>query len=79
MFDADISAFLNATGLMPKWAPEHSCASQDGIAERWNGSSRREFLDHVIVLDEQTSARVWAAASRRRTRASSVDVAHLCL
>jgi putative transposase len=26
---------------------------QNGIAERWVGSVRRELLDHVIVLDEQ--------------------------
>jgi hypothetical protein len=26
---------------------------QNGIAERWVGSARRELLDHVIVLDEK--------------------------
>ena len=25
---------------------------QNGVAERWIGSCRREFLDHLIVLDE---------------------------
>ena len=31
-----------------------SCQSpwQNGIAERWVGSCRRELLDHVIVLNE---------------------------
>ncbi len=26
---------------------------QNGVAERWVGSCRRELLDHVIVLNEQ--------------------------
>lgn len=25
---------------------------QNGVAERWVGSCRRKFLDHVIVLNE---------------------------
>lgn len=25
---------------------------QNGVAERWVGSCRRELLDHVIVMDE---------------------------
>jgi transposase InsO family protein len=27
---------------------------QNGIAERWVGSVRRDLLDHVIVLNQQT-------------------------
>jgi len=31
---------------------------QNGIAERWVGSARRELLDHVIVLDERPLQRL---------------------
>ena len=29
------------------------CPWQNGVAERWVGSCRRELLDHVIVLNQQ--------------------------
>jgi hypothetical protein len=46
-FDAEVVAFLKSTGLEPK---RTSIASpwQNGIAERWVGSCRRELLDYVI-------------------------------
>jgi transposase InsO family protein len=53
-FDAGVITFLKATGLKPKRTSIQS-PWQNGIAERWVGSCRREFLDHVIVLDETTS------------------------
>jgi hypothetical protein len=31
---------------------------QNGVAERWVGSCRRDLLDHVIVLNEQHSKRL---------------------
>ena len=51
-FNADVVDFLKATGLKPK---RTSIASpwQNGIAERWVGSCRRELLDHVIPLNER--------------------------
>jgi transposase InsO family protein len=52
IFDASVIAFLKATGLEPKRTSIHS-PWQNGIAERWVGSCRRELLDHVIALDEQ--------------------------
>ena len=51
-FDADVIAFLKATGLKPKRTSIQS-PWQNGTAERWVGSCRREILDHVIALDEQ--------------------------
>jgi transposase InsO family protein len=51
-FDADVIAFLKATGLKPKRTSIQS-PWQNGIAERWVGSCRRELLDHVIPLNEQ--------------------------
>ena len=50
-FDADVIAFLKATGLKPKRTSIRS-PWQNGIAERWVGSCRRELLDHVIPLNE---------------------------
>ena len=50
-FDARVFAFLKATGLKPKRTSIRS-PWQNGIAERWVGSCRRELLDHVIPLNE---------------------------
>ena len=51
-FDADVTKFLKATGLKPKRTSVQS-PWQNGTAERWVGSCRREILDHVIALNEQ--------------------------
>jgi transposase InsO family protein len=51
-FDADVIAFLKATGLSPKRTSVQA-PWQNGIAERWVGSCRREILDHIIALNEQ--------------------------
>ena len=51
-FDADIITFLKATGLKPKRTSVRA-PWQNGMAERWVGSCRREILDHVIALNEQ--------------------------
>jgi hypothetical protein len=51
-FDANVITFLKATGLKPKRTSIQS-PWQNGTAERWVGSCRREILDHVIALDER--------------------------
>ena len=51
-FDATVVAFLKATGLAPKRTSIQS-PWQNGTAERWVGSCRREILDHAIPLDER--------------------------
>ncbi len=51
-FDAEVTTFLEATGLKPKRTSIQS-PWQNGTAERWVGSCRREILDHVIALNEQ--------------------------
>jgi putative transposase len=51
-FDGDVIAFLLATGLKAKRTTIQA-PWQNGIAERWVGSCRREILDHVIVLNEK--------------------------
>jgi putative transposase len=51
-FGSDVFEFLKASGIQ---AIRTSVRSpwQNGIAERWVGSARREVLDHVIALNEQ--------------------------
>jgi len=51
-FDAAVIAFLKVSGLKPKRTGIRALW-QNGIAERWVGSCRRERLDHVIPLNEQ--------------------------
>jgi putative transposase len=50
-FNADVVAFLKSTGLEPRRTSVQA-PWQNGIAERWVGSCRREILDHVIALNE---------------------------
>ena len=50
-FDAEVIAFLKCTGLEPK-RTSIQAPWQNGIAERWVGSARRELLDHVIARNE---------------------------
>lgn len=56
-FDAEVIMFLKATGLKPK-RTRVQAPWQNGTAERWVGSCRREILDHVIALNEQHLRRV---------------------
>ena len=50
-FDDEVITFLKATGLKPKRTSIRS-PWQNGVAERWVGSCRREILDHVIAVSE---------------------------
>jgi putative transposase len=47
-----VISFLKATGLQPKQTSVQA-PWQNGVAERWVGTCRREILDHVIPLNEQ--------------------------
>ena len=51
-FNGEVIAFLEATGLKPKRTSVQA-PWQNGIAERWVGSCRREILDHVIAIHEK--------------------------
>ncbi len=51
IFNAEVGAFLKAAGLRPKRTSVQA-PWQNGIAERWIGSCRREILDQVIALNE---------------------------
>jgi putative transposase len=54
-FAATVIAFLKATGLKPKRTSIQS-PWQNGTAERWVGSCRREIHDHVIAWNNNISA-----------------------
>jgi integrase-like protein len=51
-FDAAVITFLKATGFKPKRTSVRA-PWQNGVAEPWVGSCRREILDHTIALNEQ--------------------------
>ena len=50
-FGADVIDLLEASGVKPKRISP-ACPWQNGIAERWILSCRRELLDHVLVLSD---------------------------
>jgi hypothetical protein len=52
IFNADVMASLKATGLTPK-RTSIPPPWQNGTAERWIGSCRREILDHIIPVNEE--------------------------
>jgi putative transposase len=58
LFDHDakfgnaVRAFLDASGITPVRTSVQS-PWQNGVAERWVGSARREIMDHVIPLNER--------------------------
>jgi transposase InsO family protein len=56
-FNAEVLSFLQAAGLEPKRTSVHA-PWQNGLAERWIGSCRREILDHSIALNEGHLRRV---------------------
>jgi len=43
----------NSNGLRSSW--------QNGVAERWVGSCRRDLLDHVIILNERHLKRLMSS------------------
>jgi len=50
-FGEEVTDLLTASGMKPtRTSP--ACPWQNGIAERWIGSCRRELLDHVIILND---------------------------
>ncbi len=51
-FDGDVTGFLKATGLDPTRTGIQA-PWQNGLAERWVGSCRRELLDSIIALNER--------------------------
>ena len=56
-FNDEVVTFLRATALKPRRTSAQA-PWQNGIAERWVGSCRREVLDQVIALNEAHLRRV---------------------
>jgi transposase InsO family protein len=56
-FGAEVLGFLTAAGLEVKRTSARA-PWQNGLAERWIGSCRREVLDHVIALNEEHLRRI---------------------
>jgi transposase InsO family protein len=50
-FSREVLGFLDASGIKPVRASVRS-PWQNGLAERWVGSARRECFDHVIAMDD---------------------------
>jgi hypothetical protein len=57
IFNHEVVSFLEATGLKPMRTSIRS-PWQNGTAERWIGSCRREILDHVIPVNEEHLRRI---------------------
>jgi hypothetical protein len=53
-FNVDVVATAKAMGCRPVRTAYRS-PWQNGVAERWVGSVRRDLLDHVIVLKQRLS------------------------
>ena len=51
IFSDGVTEAIKSLGTEPKRTAFHS-PWQNGVAERWVGSARRELLDSVIVLNE---------------------------
>jgi putative transposase len=56
-FGFEVIAAVKATRIIPKRASFRS-PSQNGIAERWVGSCRRDLLDHIVALNERRLKRL---------------------
>ena len=48
-FEFEVIAALKATGMIPQQTSFRS-PWQNGMAERWVGSGRRDLLDHIVAL-----------------------------
>jgi len=59
-FGADVVSAVRDMGSEPIRTPFRS-PWQNGVAERWVGSCRRDLLDHVIILNERHLKRLMSA------------------
>ena len=62
-FNADVVATMKAMGCEPVRTAYRS-PWQNGVAERWVGSVRRDLLNHVIVLNQRHLRRLMKSYTR---------------
>jgi transposase InsO family protein len=74
IFSNEVSASIKSLGITPKRTAYRS-PWQNGMAERWVGSCKRELIDHVIVLNEEHLRRLL----RDYVRYYNADRVHTCL
>jgi hypothetical protein len=65
IFNVDVIAFLKTTGFEPK-RTSLQVPWQNGTAERWIGSCRREILDQIIPVNEEQLRRLIPTGSHSR-------------
>ena len=73
-FNEEVASLVKSLGIQPKRTSFRS-PWQNGVAERWVGSCRRDLLDHVIVLNERHLKRLM----REYVRYYHDDRTHLAL
>jgi putative transposase len=62
-YGTEVSAAIRSLNIHPV-RTSVGCPWQNGVAERWVGSCRRELLDHVIALNESHLKRLLASYIR---------------
>jgi putative transposase len=74
IFSREVSASIESFGITPKKTAFRS-PWQNGTAERWVGSCKRELIDHLIVLNQEHLRRLL----RDYVRYYNSDRVHTCL
>src|SRR2546429_1944478 len=64
-FGFKVIAAVKATRIIPKQTSFRS-PWQNGVAERWVGSCRRDLLDHIVALNERHLKRLLSERSEER-------------
>jgi transposase InsO family protein len=70
-FSAHVVSTVKSFGTKPTRTSPRS-PWQNGVAERWIGSVRRELLDHVVVFDDLSFATTPSAPCNRRSGCSTM-------
>ena len=72
MFGADVVSVVKDMGSLPI-RTAFRCPWQNGVAERWVGSCRRDLLVHVIILNERHLKRLLSCYLLTTTRTGLIS------